>query len=166
VRSLPLQKAIHCDEVAILAPRGRDSIAQGTNLSVGAPALGWSIEKRVKPQGGEIPSSMPCLCGHRNLAPSGLNRNFEPQPRAKAPWAIESRPLWGLHGIRWLVAALLFLAIQSVAPNEINAQPPAQNPLGDHEQIVEEFDDISLSLSFAACAKINPNRRIGKCPNG
>ena len=41
------------DEVARSAPRGRDSRAQGTNLSVGAPALGWIEDKNVKPQRGE-----------------------------------------------------------------------------------------------------------------
>src|SRR5665213_1709188 len=69
------------DGVASSAPRGRDSIAQGTNLPVGAPALGRSADKGAKPQRGEIPLSARRLCGQWNLAPLGLWRYLDSLPR-------------------------------------------------------------------------------------
>src|SRR6266550_3363155 len=79
---------------------GRDSIAQGTNLSVGAPALGNDDSKNESPKGGEIPGMRKSSNEPGNLAPLGLSREFRNTIPGLAPWAIESRPLGAERRLR------------------------------------------------------------------
>jgi hypothetical protein len=96
VKRAPSSKTAHCEVISspkIAAPNGArfDSPGQAKRRP------GLTNKRFAKPHRGEIPLSRNLSIPYRESRPVGPSDICSLRPRA-APWATESRPVWGCYG--------------------------------------------------------------------